>query len=159
MKTVVNAILILLVCLGCIAGGLAIGEKKWKDAATQKSVAVLQDSISVLNERLNHERGAFDLCIDETVKYQMKYAYIDSLDTNGVSCTEVVNYQQKKYEARLAEYSLHWNWLRDKIEKMNKMEHFTYAYYKATKDTAAYNFLMEIRDPCDKRDGRVIPKE
>ena len=37
MKTVVNAILILLVCLGCIAGGLAVGEKKWKDASQKVS--------------------------------------------------------------------------------------------------------------------------
>lgn len=147
----------ILVGLAFLAGGM-VGQKR-AVPTTQKSVEALQDSISVLNERLDFERKAFELSIDENVKYQMKYAYIDSLDTNGVSCTEVVNYQQKKYEARLAEYSLHWNWLRDKIDKMKKMEHFTYAYYKATKDTAAYNFLMEIRDPCDKRDGKVIPKE
>ena len=158
MSTIQNCILIALVMFGMFAGGYFVGQNR-AIPTTQKSVAALQDSISVLNERLDFERKAFQLSIDENVEYQMKYAYIDSLDTNGVSCTEVVNYQQKKYEARLAEYSLHYNWLRDKIDKMKKMEHFTFAYYKATKDTAAYNFLMEIRDPCDKRDGKVIPKE
>jgi hypothetical protein len=158
MSTIQNCILIALVMFGMFAGGYFIGQNR-AIPTTQKSVEALQDSISVLHERLDFERKAFELSIDENVKYQMKYMYIDSLDTNGVSCTQVVEYQQKKYETRLEEYSLHWNWLRDKIDKMKKMEHFTYAYYKATKDTAAYNFLMEIRDPCDKRDGKVIPKE
>ena len=158
MSTIQKYIFIALVMFGMFACGYGVGQNR-AIPNTQKSVAVLQDSISVLNEKLDFERQVFELSIHENVEYQMKYAYIDSLDTNGVSCTEVVNYQQKKYEARLAEYSLHYNWLRDKINKMKKMEHFTYAYYKATKDTAAYNFLMDIRDPCDKRDGKVIPKE
>lgn len=158
MSTIQNCILIALVMFGMFAGGYFTGQNR-AIPTTQKSVEVLQDSISTLQARLDHSRGTFDLCIEHNVELEMKYAYIDSLDTNGISCTDIVNYQQKKYEARLAEYNLHWNWLRDKINKMKKMEHFTYAYYKATKDTAAYNFLMEIRDPCDKRDGKVIPKE
>lgn len=158
MSTIQNCILIGLIIVAFFVGGYYTGQSR-AVPITQKTVTELQDSISTLNERLDFERKAFQLSIDENVKYQMKYMYIDSLDTNGVSCTQVVEYQQKKYETRLAEYNLHWNWLRDKIDKMKKMEHFTYAYYKATKDTAAYNFLMEIRDPCDKRDGKVIPKE
>lgn len=124
MKTVINAILILLVCLGCIAAGLAIGEKRWKDAVQKvlaegaKENAELVKQNDELKYKLNHESQLYDMCNTEYAQLTMKYAYIDSLDTNGISCREVVEHQRKNYEARMSEYDLHWKWEHDKIKKM-----------------------------------------
>ena len=137
MKTVVNAILILLVCLGCIAGGLAIGEKRWKDAAQKvlaegaKENAELVKQNDELKYKLNHERQLYDMCNTEYAQLTMKYAYIDSLDTNGISCREVVEHQRKNYEARMSEYDLHWKWERRKIKKMDELINFTYKYLRS----------------------------
>jgi hypothetical protein len=86
----------------------------------------------------------------------MKYAYIDSLDTNGISCREVVEHQRKNYEARMSEYDLHWKWERRKIKKMDELINFTYKYFKQTQDSTAWKLLMDLRDPCDKKAGKQI---
>jgi hypothetical protein len=162
MKTVVNAILILLVCLGCIAGGLAIGEKRWKDAAQKvlakgaKENAELVKQNDELKYKLNHERQLYNMCNSEYAQLTMKYAYIDSLDTNGISCREVVEHQRKNYEARMSEYDLHWKWERRKIKKMDELINFTYKYFKQTQDSTAWKLLMDLRDPCDKKAGKQI---
>lgn len=162
MKTVINATLILLVCLGCIAGGLAIGEKRWKDATQKvlaegaKENAELVKQNDELKFRLNHKSQLYDMCNTEYAQLTMKYAYIDSLDTNGISCREVVEHQRKNYEARMSEYDLHWKWERNKIKKMDQLIDFTYKYFKQTQDSTAWKLLMDLRDPCDKKAGKQI---
>jgi len=162
MRTVINAILILLVCLGCIAGGLAVGEKKWKDAAQKvlaegaKENAALVQQNDELKYKLNHESQLYDMCNSEYAELSMKFAYLDSLDTNGISCSAVVEHQRKKYEARMSEYNLHWKWEREKIKKMNELMKYTYKYFKQTQDSTAWKLLMDLRDPCDKKAGKTI---
>ena len=162
MKTVINATLILLVCLGGIAIGLAIGEKKWKDATQKVLVDVSKENAELVKQndelkyKLEHERQLYDMCNSEYAQLTMKYAYLDSLDTNGISCSAVVDHQQKKYEARMSEYNLHWKWERDKIKKMDKLINYTYKYFKQTQDSTAWKLLMDLRDPCDKKAGKQI---
>ena len=155
MKTVVNAILIFLVCLGCIAAGQAIGEKKWKGAST-KEYSALQEENQNLKKRLEHSNGAFDLCISDLVREQDKIHWLEGKDTSGVSCTDLVAYQKLKYDQRIAEYDLHWKWEHSKIKKMDQLIDFTYKYFKQTQDSTAWKLLMDLRDPCDKKAGKQI---
>ena len=162
MKTVINATLILLVCLGCIAGGLAIGEKRWKDASLKALDTAAKENAELIKQndelkfKLDHESQLYNMCNSEYAELSMKYAFIDSLDTNGISCREVVEHQRKKYEARMSEYNLHWKWERDKIKKMNELINYTLKYFKQTQDSTAWKLLMDLRDPCDKKAGKQI---
>lgn len=155
MKTVINAILILLVCLGCIAGGLAIGEKRWKGTST-KEYSALQEENQNLKKRLEHSNGAFDLCISDLVHEQDKIHWLEGKDTSGVSCSDLIAYQKLKYDQRIAEYDLHWKWEHSKIKKMDQLIDFTYKYFKQTQDSTAWKLLMDLRDPCDKKAGKQI---
>jgi len=155
MRTVINAILILLVCLGCLGGGLYIGSHKWLKTATKENDALKEENAN-LQKRLEHSRGTFDLCITELVQEQDKTRWLEGLDTAGVSCSEVLAYQKMKFDQRLAEYDLHWKWINDRLNKNKELMNYTYKYFEKTQDSTAWKLLMDLRDPCDKKTGKTI---
>lgn len=100
-----------------------------------------------LKERLEFSKQTFDLCIENSVHLQMKYMYLDSLDTAGVSCSRVVDNMRKRYEGRIAEYETYWIWSGKKLMKIDALMNIAYEHYKVTKDTSIYNLLMDLRSP------------
>lgn len=131
-----SLILALLVIISITTVGIYSNQREKENTATE---------LENLKERLKFSEQIFDLCIENSVHLQMKYMYLDSIDTAGVSCSDVVDNMRKRYEGRLAEYDMYWTWSRKKLKKIDALMNIAYEHYKVTKDTSIYNLLMDLR--------------
>lgn len=130
------ALITLIAIISIPTPGIYSDQREKENTATE-----LED----LKERIKFSKQTFDLCIENSVHLQMKYMYLDSLDTAGVSCSRVVDNMRKRYEGRIAEYETYWIWSGKKLMKIDALMNIAYEHYKVTKDTSIYNLLMDLR--------------
>ena len=135
-KKWLSLIVAMLVIISITTVGIYSNQRKKENTSTE---------LENLKERLEFTKQTFDLCIENSVHLEMKYMYLDSLDTAGVSCSRVIDNMRKGYEGRLAEYDMFWIWSRKKLKKIDALMNIAYEHYKVTKDTSIYNLLMDLR--------------
>jgi len=129
MNTIVKCILTGLICF---ALGFAVNLFTPDPFKLMKTIAKLEVENGKLQDKLAFQSRVEDVMIHDWVELNSKYKTIEKLDTNGISCTEVVDavYDEAKGEVANMRITLaitgEWN---DTLQAIARR------HYELTKDT------------------------
>jgi len=100
MNTIVKCILTGLICFALgFAVNLFAGPDPFK---LTKTIAKLEVENGKLQDRLEFQRRVEDVMVHDWVELNSKVKSIEKLDTNGISCTDVVNAVFNEAKAEVA---------------------------------------------------------
>lgn len=130
--------IIIVTILFAFVGGLAFGYKL-KDDGTDLVEAIAKND--ELASRLEVQEIANDYCIKELTNEMMLNSRFKGLDTNGLSCSVVIEHLNNKYKADVSNNELQLKF----IERNYKMmEEYISEYYHRTKDSTALNLWRKM---------------
>ena len=132
--------IIIVTILFAFVGGLAFGYKL-KDDGTDLVEAIAKND--ELASRLEVQEIANDYCIKELTNEIMLNSRFSGLDTNGLSCSVVIEHLNNKYKADVSNNELQLKF----IERNYKMmEEYISEYYHRTKDSTALNLWNKMNE-------------
>jgi hypothetical protein len=132
--------IIIVTILFAFVGGLAFGYKL-KDDCTDLVEAIAKND--ELASRLEVQEIANDYCIKDLTDEMMLNSRFRGLDTNGLSCSEVIEHLNNKYKADISNNELQLKF----IERNYKlMEDYISDYYQRTKDSTALNLWRKMNE-------------
>ena len=132
--------IIIVTILFAFVGGLSFGYKL-KDDSTDLVEAIAKND--ELASRLEVQKIANDYCIKELTDEMMLNSRFRGLDTNGLSCSVVIEHLDNKYKADISNNELQLKF----IERNYKMmEDYISDYYHRTKDSTALNLRYKMNE-------------
>jgi hypothetical protein len=132
--------IIIVTILFAFVGGLAFGYKL-KDDSTDLVEAIAKND--ELASRLEVQEIANDYCIKDLTDEMMLNSRFRGLDTNGLSCSEVIEHLNNKYKADISNNELQLKF----IERNYKlMEDYISEYYHRTNDSTALNLWRKMNE-------------
>lgn len=128
------------IILFAFVGGLVSGYKL-KDDSTDLAEAIAKND--ELASRLEVREMANDYCLKELTDEIMLNRRFRGLDTNGLSCSVVIEHLNNKYKADVSNNELQLK-LFERNYKM--MEDYISDYYQHTKDSTALNLWRKLNE-------------
>ena len=137
---IIQIVIIIVTVLFAFVGGLTFGYKL-KDDGTDLVEAIAKNDD--LASRLEVQEIANDYCIKELTNEMMLDSRFRGLDTNGLSCSVVMEHLNNKYKAEISNNELQLKF----IERNYKlMEDYISEYYQRTKDSTALNLWRKMKE-------------
>lgn len=137
---IIQIVIIIFIILFAFVGGLAFGYKL-KDDGTDLVEAIAKNN--ELASRLEVREMANDYCLKELTDEIMLNRRFRCLDTNGLSCSVVIEHLNNKYKADVSNNELQLK-LFERNYKM--MEDYISDYYQRTKDSTALNLWRKLNE-------------
>lgn len=132
--------IIIVTILFAFVGGLAFGYKLKNDGTDLVEAIAKNDELA---SRLEVQEIANDYCIKDLTDEIMLNNRFKGLDTNGLSCSVVIEHLNNKYKADISKNEL----LLKFIERNYKMmEDYISEYYQRTKDSTALNLWRKMNE-------------
>ena len=132
--------IIIITVLFAFVGGLTFGYKLKDDGTDLVEAIAKNDDLAT---RLEVQEIANDYCIKELTNEMMLNNRFRGLDTNGLSCSVVIEHLDNKYKAEISSNELQLKF----IERNYKlMEDYISEYYHRTKDSTALNLWREMKE-------------
>lgn len=139
-KDNITIIIFIAIILFAFVGGLTFGYKL-KDDGTDLVEAIAKND--ELASRLEVQEIANDYCIKELTDEIMLNSRFRGLDTNGLSCSVVIEHLNNKYKAEISDNELQIKF----IERNYKlMEDYISEYYHRTKDSTALKLWRKMKE-------------
>ena len=89
-------------------------------------------------KKVEIEQKVSQVCFTNLVDMDRTVKYLKDLDTNGVSCSKVVNHLTAKYNRDLRDWELNNEIVHQRYEELKKVGR---KYYELTKDTSVIRLL------------------
>ena len=89
-------------------------------------------------KKVEIEQKVSEVCFTNLVDMDRTVRYLKGLDTNGVSCSKVVNHLTAKYNRDLRDWELNNEIVHQRHEELKKVGR---KYYELTKDTSVIRLL------------------
>lgn len=89
-------------------------------------------------KKVDLEHKVSEVCFTNLVDMDRTVRYLKDLDTNGVSCSKVVNHLTAKYNRDIRDWELNNEIVRQRYEALKKVGR---KYYELTKDTSVIRLL------------------
>lgn len=139
-KDNISIVLIIAIILCAFIGGLTFGYKlKDKGADLVEAIAKNDE----LASRLEVREMANDYCLKELTEEISLNSKFRGLDTNGLSCSVVIEHLDNKYKAEISSNELQLKF----IERNYKlMEDYISEYYHRTNDSTALNLWRKLNE-------------
>lgn len=132
--------IIIVIILCAFVGGLTFGYKL-KDDGTDLVEAIAKND--ELASRLEVQKIANDYCIEYLTDEMMLNNRFKGLDTNGLSCSVVIEHLNNKYKADVSNTELQLKF----IERNYKMmKDYISEYYHRTNDSTALNLWRKMNE-------------
>ena len=139
-KDNITIVLIIAIILCAFIGGLTFGYKLKGNGADLVEAIAKNDELA---SRLEVREIANDYCIKNLTDEMMLNSRFRGLDTNGLSCSVVIEHLNNKYKAEISSNELQLKF----IERNYKlMEDYISEYYHRTKDSTALNLWREMKE-------------
>ena len=140
MNNKTQLIIILVIILCAFIGGLTFGYKLKDNGADLVEAIAKNDE---LVSRLEAQENLNDYCIKELTDEIMMNRKFSDLDTNGLSCSVVIEHLNDKYKAEIRSYDLQLKF----IERNYKlMEDYISEYYHRTNDSTALKLRQKMNE-------------
>lgn len=89
-------------------------------------------------KKVEIEQKVSEVCFTNLVDMDRTVRYLKGLDTNGVSCSKVVNHLTAKYNRDLRDWELNNEIVHKRYDELKKVGR---KYYELTKDTSVIRLL------------------
>lgn len=89
-------------------------------------------------KKVDLEHKVSEVCFTNLVDMDRTVRYLKDLDTNGVSCSKVVNHLTAKYNREIRDWELNNAIVHQRHEELKKVGR---KYYELTKDTSVIRLL------------------
>lgn len=137
---IIQIVIIIGIILFAFVGGLTFGYKL-KDDGTDLVEAIAKND--ELASRLEVQEIANDYCNKELIDEMELNSRFRGLDTNGLSCSVVIEHLNNKYKAEISNNELQLKF----IERNYKMmEDYISEYYHRTNDSTALNLWRKLKE-------------
>ena len=139
-KDNITIVLIIAIILCAFIGGLTFGYKLKDNGADLVEAIAKNDELA---SRLEVREIANDYCLKELTNEIMLNRRFSGLDTNGLSCSVVIEHLNNKYKAEISSNELRLKF----IERNYKlMEDYISEYYHRTNDSTALNLWDKLNE-------------
>ena len=139
-KDNITIVLIIAIILCAFIGGLTFGYKLKGNGADLVEAIAKNDELA---SRLEVREIANDYCLKELTEEISLNSKIRGLDTNGLSCSVVIEHLNDKYKAEISSNDLRLKF----IERNYKlMEDYISEYYHRTNDSTALKLWRKLNE-------------